>query len=412
MDNTNPNIISPQPEATPMEQAPAAPVQPEARPMEQAPAAPLVPQKKNKTGLIIGIIIGAIVLIGGIVAAIVIAMAPKPDPVNTAIEKLIKHENQRNLKLEGEVKLSFPESISDYSELTVNLNSQIVGTSLLNASKVSGKLKLKSGDEIDAEIEEVYAESGDLYFRISNAADAIKKYQQIPNGQDETCDYNSLEDETICTELENDSIGNDMTVKLINEIDGEWLKVSVDELKSFAEPITADGMDEGLSNDSTKCLTDFASGINQNTNTIAEMYQKYPFIKSSQKDIAIASKNNPIYKVMIDEKGFSGFMHQMEGFQPVQDFAKCMGSDDIKFDEEKLSEFSSSLPDLYLEIDSSYDITRLYFEQQIEGSEINLAIDLDFAYPEVVNIAEPAEYKNFSKIIEDFSKKMIQSVSE
>ena len=71
-------------------------------------------------------------------------------------------------------------------------------------------------------------------------------------------------------------------------------------------------------------------------------------------------------------------------------------------DKEKLGDFLKALPDVYLEIDENYDITRLYFEASPDFAEIEAKADFDFTSPAEINIAEPTEYKEFMEIQQDF----------
>ena len=88
---TTPEVSTPETLASPSPSASEPTINPDpmARPMEKAEQ-PEVAKPKKKTGLIVGLIIGLVVLIGGGVAiALVLLNSEKPDAVSQAFSKVM-----------------------------------------------------------------------------------------------------------------------------------------------------------------------------------------------------------------------------------------------------------------------------------------------------------------------------------
>ena len=61
------------------------------------------------------------------------------------------------------------------------------------------------------------------------------------------------------------------------------------------------------------------------------------------------------------------------------------------------------MPELYVEVDNNRNFTRLYTEFTIDGLDADITLDLNFSYPESVNVSEPTEYENFSDFMQKLS---------
>ena len=139
--NPAPSPVTPAPTASPIPntaptQAPTQPVAPvtntikvdslapEDRPMEKAAPAEAAPAKKKKTGLIAGIIaVVAVLVLGGVAAAIAIIMMNQVDPVTAAMKKIMDGKAPTNVAIDGDINITLNNEFSPVSNIKIALNS-------------------------------------------------------------------------------------------------------------------------------------------------------------------------------------------------------------------------------------------------------------------------------------------------
>lgn len=444
--NNNPLDANPA-DSTPLEEIveevqtvsvePAANSDPMARPMEQAPAAEPVEPKKKKTGLIIGIIVAAVVLIGGGVAAALILMnLNKGDVVAKAIEKIVTGNAPANVAIDGSFTLTPNEEDSLLSNVQINLDSQASTSSMINSSVATVTANFSNGNSASFEFDEVYAANGDLYFKLSGLTNAVEDYttalQNAMSGasvngtdivdcvEDEygntACDEEVI-DITSCDETVEDcttTILPDTTVTdggmeimdslteilgLVETVDGEWLRISTDDLSGMSElsPTESD----------SSCLVNLVSDVKNYNNSVAEMYSKNPFITSTTEGVTLASKSGePVYKVTINSEKFNAFINEFQNSELVNNLFSCMGYENSEVNVDNVVEEIKNLPTFYVEVDKDFNFTRLYFTTDVSDGETTLTADLGFTYPANINVAEPVEYKDFSAMIQEIFTSM------
>ena len=91
---------------------------------------------------------------------------------------------------------------------------------------------------------------------------------------------------------------------VVEIIDGEWLRVTVDQLRAVT-----DSMD---TNNSLTCLADVAQEAKSSSNSIAELYRKYPFVGSTTEGVTVASKNSTVYRVVFDREKFTSYSNTLK----------------------------------------------------------------------------------------------------
>ena len=402
---------------------------PSERPMEQAsPAA--APEKKKKTGLIIGIIIAAAVMIGGIAAAIMLLNMQQKNPVMAAMDKIMSGKAPANVAIDGNIDISINDTASPISKVKVSLGSELITNSAVNKSVAKITATVRNAGDLSVEFDEVYAGDGDLYFKIDNASSALKEYEilyllglvgqmqdVVDCGVDGYCQTAELQ-ELICSDggdcdllgiddtelnvldggqnvLSESTIAYFASLKnVIEVIDGEWLKVSVDELNM---------LNGGLVNDSAiSCITDFVSGVNTSSNTAAALYKKYPFIDATNDNVKSASKQHPVYQISLDSKNFANFVNSIQNPEVSGELYSCLGwGDNIQVSTEDVEKIVNEMPAIYAEVDGNDNFTRLSLASDLGDGEATVSIDLSFSYPSSINVTEPDEYQNFSDVIQE-----------
>ena len=386
-------------EATPTAE-PAAPVaapveslDPTGRPMEQNVAA-AAPAKKSKAGIIAAIIIGCVLLIGGIVAAVIMMMGSnKGDAVAAAMQKIMNGEAPKNVAIDGTIDILLNNEDIPFKRININLDSDIMVGSMINTSSAVLTFTDNNNKDYSVEFEEVYAANDDLYFKIEGASDAIKEsgILNLMSGID-------TEDEDTAAEL-------DAVIGLVKSAEGIYLRISSDEMNALKQ--------QSVGNESSmSCVTDLVSNIDKNSNSAIQLYSKYPFIASTDENIPIASKQNPIYQIWVDSEQFYGYATEMQNTQIAQSLYDCMGlEDNVTITKEDIEAFTSKMPKVYAEVNADNNFTRLYFESDISNGAATATVDLGFSYPTNINVSEPVEYTDFSEFLQTIFKSMYSNDS-
>ena len=155
------------------------------------------------------------------------------------------------------------------------------------------------------------------------------------------------------------------------------------------------------------CLVDLVKNVKNYNNSVAEIYGKNPFITSTTEGVTLASKSGePVYKVTIDTEKFSAFVNEVQNSELVSNLFSCMGYENSEVNIDNVAAEINKLPTFYVEVDKDYNFTRLYFTTDLADGGMTLTADLGFTYPTNINVAEPAEYTDFSNIIQEIFTSM------
>ena len=397
--------------------APVQSLDPTGRPMEKTVEAPVEP-KKSKTGLIAAIVAGCVLLIGGIVAAIVIMMgANRGDAVAAAMQKIMSGDAPQKVAIDGDINILLNNDDSPIKRVNINLDSDIMVGSMINTSSAVLSFTDKNDKDYSMTFEEIYGANGDLFFKITDAKKAIEEsgIMNLMNGTTPTT--NCIEDESGATNCETTVVETDCTdeqdcvktesassslvsnaiVSIIESIDGVYLRVSSEEMNLLKNESSSD----------ISCVTDLVSELNKNTNSTVQLYNKYPFIASTNEKVTVASKQNPIYQIWLDNKNFASFVNEMQNTEIASSLNSCLGwGNNATITEEDVAEITSKMPKVYAEVNSENNFTRLYMESDINDGVATATIDLGFSYPTNINVSEPVEYKDFSEYIQTVFKSM------
>lgn len=363
----------------------------DSRPMVQAPT-PDVPKKQTKKlGLLIGGIVGAVALIGIIVAVILVTAKLKANAFDMALQKLSSWDNGKNIELDGNIDITFPGSMAGISGFSLDINSKTPKLSDANDTTIKTNIRLTGGETISPGLEGIIIGNRKIYFKFNGLADIFAKLTGHP--------YESLPKDN-------------PVIQLIDKTDNQWLLMTQEYIE---DSLGSQNMASGIANQKPLiCTSSLFFDFGKNSNGLVELYKKHPFLGSTQQGISIASKKNPLYKIVLDEPSFLAFFEDFGDTEPAKNFAQCMGVKSLALDaedKEELSDFLKALPDVYLEIDENYDITRLYFEASPDFVGVEAKADFDFTSPAEINIAEPTEYKEFIEIQQDFQNNVSPMIS-
>lgn len=429
------------------------------RPMQQAVQIPVETKKHNK-GLIALIILGLLLLVcGGIIAALLSRNLGKKDSVAAAVAKIVSGQASENALVDGDIEISSDSQTAIVSNIKITLRSGIKLESLINASKATITATIRDIGDLTVQVDEVYATGNDLFLKISGAAEAIedsgilhlldltgKLPMVVDCGEDKSCQSKELT-EIQCTEGEeceeiNATTSNEQTlpegeqivldedtmtfiasmIDAIELIDGEWLRISVDELGDFINKIPQQNY--------VGCIANLVDSLNTNSNSVAELYSRYPFIVSSDEDISAVSKQFPVRKVFVDTANFMNFANSIQSTTLSEQIYSCLNTEtSVQVTEQDITNIIQYLPIIYAEVDDDNNFTRLYIESTIRDADecdcseelacdcavptnIRVAMDLNISYPQTINAPEPLEYQDLSDIIQDLSTSIYESEEE
>ena len=383
---------------------------PMGRPMEQV--AQPEPPKKKKTGLIAGIIAALLVLIGGGVAlAMTLINLNKPDAVATAIEKLLT-EAPANVVANGSIEVALSSTDYPLAKAKIDVDSSIITSSAINTTTATLTITTDAGQDYALKINEIYADGGDFYIKLDDVTAFMEDSGLfgLPSSDtesdcasDETDCLNATEcegadsDDTIqCTEnteTESASVMQGMLLSIAEAVDGEWFKLSADEIAQYGAT---------LSGDITSCMIELAGEFDKNSNSIAQLYNKYPFISADKDSKTITSKENPVYGIAIDNEKLVSFVNSIQNPDVANNLYNCMGWDGASdIDVEGIAEATGQISKMQVEINDNYEFSRLYLEMELEESDTSLVVDLSLSYPDRISVSGPEEYTDLSTLIQD-----------
>jgi hypothetical protein len=275
--------------------------------------------------------------------------------------------------------------------------------------------------------EEIYAANGDLFFRLTDAKKAIEESGILNLTNNPAPTTNCIEDESGATNCETPIITTDCAaegaaedcitaetgsevaetsplidnalVSIIEALDGVYLRVSADEMNLLKN--------QNAGNSDISCVTDLVSNLDKNTNSAIQLYNKYPFVQSSNEKIPVASKQNPIYQIWLDSDAFTNYVNEMQNTEIAKALYSCLKWDNkATITNEDVMEITNEMPAIYAEVNENNEFTRLYMESDINDGAATATIDLGFSYPNNINVSEPVEYKDFAEHIQTIFKSM------
>ena len=416
---------TPKPVAAPVVNTRVESLDPTGRPMEKpAEVASEVKPRKNKRGLVF-MILGCIFLLGAVAAIVAAVMLSqkKSDPVAAAMQKIMSGNSPKNVAIDGDINILINDTSSPIKRINIDLDSDTVVGSMINTSSAVLNITDQSDKDYSVEFEEIYVSDEDLYFKINKATELIEEDHFFdlfaPQSTDSKCIADEsgetkceteatdcidadgtdciVEDENVSTAGGYNIINDSMTgvlVNLVEAADGKWIRISSDVLKQSSGIYMNSGS-------SITCVTDLVNDVNKNSNSAIEIYNKYPFINSTDKNVIIASKQNPIFQISLDSKNFTNYLNAIQNTELARSLNDCMGwGNNAAVTENDVSVVVNNMPDIYAEVDNNDNFTRLYLESDINNGAANVTIDLGFSYPTNVNVSEPVEYTNYEDLIQ------------
>ena len=399
-----PNPLNPAPadeaktDTAPVEPAPAearaeapAPAAEAPAPVSEEPAGTVVePVRKKKTGLIVLIVILALAIIGGAVAAILILNpfgngngggngGGDKDAVSKAIVKLLSStEGPKKLGTKGTIEVTAGSASIPFKTIDATIDAGYDVETGKSSGDVTLGVAFSSTDETTIKVSEMLVDKK-LYLKATTDKEV------------DTTDIDE-DDETAQYSL--------MIASFINMLGGKWISMSLTDATS--------GLPSGSTNETAQCLIEAMKDTSDTKIDLGGIYENNKFVTSSTDNLKISKKNDPLYKLGVDSEKAASFVNAVANELGSSDAAKCIdttSSEEVTA--EQISEIVKELPDVYVEVNSDYNFTRFYTNYTASDESLGIKVDLTLNYNPTVEATAPSD----SIKLEDLFRSMYQNPS-
>lgn len=274
-------------------------------PEQPAPAQPLTVKKKKKTGLIIGIVSAVVlVLLGtGTVLGYTLWYQNPQKVLADAVTHAVKAKTSTYT---GEFAVKASESDNGIKEMTIKVD----GKNTVTTGQLAVDVAFTDAEDTKHEFsgEGLYDKDGNLFFKIDNLKDLVAKYSE---------QYGSELPESFQT--------------IVSKVDGNWIRVSADDLKSLSEEVAEQ---QTCTRDALKKLESDQAA----TDELAKLYRDNQFVTVA-KDLGVRDGNIG-YELGIDTGKAKSFAEGVEQTTYFKELKKC--NDDLEIDEDDFTQPRSS----------------------------------------------------------------------
>ncbi|MCL2085686.1 hypothetical protein FWH09_02000 [Candidatus Saccharibacteria bacterium] len=324
----------------------------------------LTPKKPLNKKLLFGII-------GGVVVALILVSLAlwfflvRQDPVRMTNNAIYRAVSSRNIAVSGQMNYTFTDGGSPIKSLVIDIDSE---SAILPSTGSTYLVMLDQNDnEYRLKLMDVFQRNGEIYIRVDELRDTYDKLieqmvAELPGGFDE-----------IVMNIETPLL------KLVDEIDGQWWRISARDLVEMAEG------DEQIA-DQYNCAISAVNRLLENGTVpkeIADIYMENPFVTGRRQD--------GLYKVGVDEARLNSAMRAMNNTRLASEMMGCFGeeAEDMGY----ITIDQSNFPEILLDIS--------YFSHRLDSVQINysgdgfrLGVDFAISYPSSVDVATPRDSRS------------------
>lgn len=339
-------------EATAPIESPEAPVSTVATtPLENNPEV-TSPKEPRKTGLIVGIIAAAALVIlgaGGVLAYNVWYQNPQ----KVITDAIMNAVTAKTTVFTGTIAVD-NDDVKVGVEITAKANEA--------SADLSAKLNVTYQEKqytVDASA--VYAESGDIYVKAENLSDVKSLAKEQFAAYDTTGALNEAID------------------KIATKIDGIWIKISSKDLQTYSEEASA----------AQTCIADAINELKDDkevTSEVSKLYEKNQFILVKKE---LGTKDDSIgYEIESDEtkaKTFAEGLKDTKAYKTLQDCDESftVDSDDLTAEASDLE----STGTVQIWVDAwSHQFTKIDISGKSDGTQVNLSLLPIFNTPVTVDV--------------------------
>ena len=338
-------------------------------PQLQYNSMPMRPKKK-KTGSIIGVVLGAVVLIS-IVSAALVYFLWWQNPEKMVTDAISSAIMSKKMTADGKVVVD----IRDQGKIELNVKTATdSGKSKVN---IDAKLNIKGVEKsIPLDGDMVLGDDGTIYVKINNFKDLYSSLLEVvmessSGGKMSRAQIEAYRDQTL-KKLNSE----------INKMNGTWMKVSPDEI-----------------GDEYKCGIDALKKFQNDESArkeLAQLYQKNSFF--TIKDSKISDRNGGRgFELQGDNSKLSKFSDELKNSSAGKALGKCGKSNSYK-SSESLSIDTASLK---VWVDrSSHELKALELKGDSKKVSVEISFDIDVNKSEEIKIPSSAE--SLKEFIEGF----------
>jgi len=338
-------------------------------PQLQYNSMPMRPKKK-KTGLIIGVVLGVIVLIA-IVSAALVYFLWWQNPEKMVTDAISSAIMSKKMTADGKVVVD----IRDQGKIELNVKTATdSGKSKVN---IDAKLNIKGVEKsIPLDGDMVLGDDGTIYVKINNFKDLYSSLLEVvmessSGGKMSRAQIEAYRDQTL-KKLNSE----------INKMNGTWMKVSPDEI-----------------GDEYKCGIDALKKFQNDESArkeLAQLYQKNSFF--TIKDSKISDRNGGRgFELQGDNSKLSKFSDELKNSSVGKALSKCGKSNSYKSSE------SSSIDTASLKVwvdRSSHELKALELKGDSKKVSVEISFDIDVNKSEEIKIPSSAE--SLKEFVEGF----------
>ena len=326
--------------------------------------------KKKKTGLIIGVVLGAVVLIS-IVSAALVYFLWWQNPEKMVTDAISSAIMSKKMTADGKVVVD----IRDQGK--IELNVKTATDSGKSKANIDAKLNIKGVEKsIPLDGDMVLGDDGTIYVKINNFKDLYSSLLEVvmessSGGKMSRAQIEAYRDQTL-KKLNSE----------INKMNGTWMKVSPDEI-----------------GDEYKCGIDALKKFQNDESArkeLAQLYQKNSFF--TIKDSKISDRNGGRgFELQGDNSKLSKFSDELKNSSAGKALGKCGKSNSYKSSE------SSSIDTASLKVwvdRSSHELKALELKGDSKKVSVEISFDIDVNKSEEIKIPSSAE--SLKEFIEGF----------
>ena len=375
--------VSVAPETMPAEPAPeSTPVEPASQPVTGNVVAE--PKKSHKKAVIISVIVVLLVAIGCGAAAIAILKPFSKDPVSAAISKLM-NSTPDYATMSGEIKSVPNTEGAGFSGAEIKFSAERDDKMKRIHADVTISAELAGGQDFTLSLGGIHTEDGNLYLRIGGVATILEQLNTMGASSSNTTNCindGNMVDNCGSSEVIPSSVAP--VLGFLSAIDEEWVEIPDSTFSSLADSATLDA--------GATCLVKAAEKLDDYKKDFADIYNANQFITSSTDNIAIAKKQDTLYRLGFDAEKMAGYINAVSNSSFMSELLACTGQTaaNISAKTEDLTEILAEAPTVYVEIDEDDNITRLYMA--INDENTSTTADISFSYPSSITIEKPEDY--------------------
>ena len=376
-------------------------------------------KKKAPVAAIAGVAAGVVVL-GGVGAFAYTSSRPE----NVALSAFSNFMNAKTISLSGTISALQESSYTsgyvagDTNTNKVELTFKSDAQKLSNSTTASVSVKTADMEEaIDVDLGAVFIDDGTLYLKVDKLKDALNK--AVESSGDSSSAY--------IVEL---ILGD-----LVGDIEGQWWKISVDEV---TEGLVKNGVisnsDKSKVDDGWACALDYLKESAERQSDVANIYKDNQFItlRAHEGDLKSSAgisldefkKAGSLYDLSLDAAKLTSFANAAVGKMDTDSLTSCLvdkgvisestkeETEEVK--QEDVEKALENMPSIVVATSGlfSHKLTGFYVDYAVDNStsykedNTKLTAALMFDYPGSVSISAPGDAKPVMELVNTVSEKI------